>query len=43
VYCNVSNLSEYTNSSYQSPPENRYPEDSYWGKMRISFGVKGQF
>jgi hypothetical protein len=43
VYCNISNLAEYTNASYQSPVANRYPEDSYWHKMRISFGVRGSF
>ncbi|BET68671.1 hypothetical protein ASA1KI_35890 [Opitutales bacterium ASA1] len=43
VFCNVSNLFEYTNSSYQSPPANGYPEDSYWHKRRIAFGVKGSF
>jgi TonB-dependent receptor len=43
VYCNFSNLAEYTNASYQSPVANRYPEDSYWHKMRISFGVRGSF
>jgi TonB-dependent receptor len=43
VFCNVSNLGEYTNYSTQSPVKNDYPEDSYWHKMRISFGIKGRF
>jgi hypothetical protein len=43
VYCNVSNLAEFTNYSTQSPYDNNYPEDSYWHEMRISFGVKGSF
>lgn len=43
IFMNVTNLTEFTNSSYQSPPYNDYPEDSYWGKRRISFGIKGRF
>ena len=43
VYLNVSNLFEFTNVGYQSPPENNYPEDSYWHQRRWSFGVKGTF
>lgn len=43
LYCNISNLLEYTNYSTQSPYENDYPEDSYWHKMRLSFGIKGSF
>jgi TonB-dependent receptor len=43
VYLNVTNLFEYTNVGYQSPPENGYPEDSYWHQRRWSFGVKGTF
>lgn len=43
VYCNISNLNEFTNYSTQSPFDNDYPEDSYWHKMRVSVGVKGTF
>ena len=43
VFCNISNLGEYTNYSTQSPVKNDYPEDSYWHKMRISFGLKARF
>ena len=43
VFCNVSNLGGYTNYSTQSPVKNDYPEDSYWHKMRISFGIKARF
>jgi TonB-dependent receptor len=43
VYLNVSNLLEFTNVGYQSPPENNYPEDSYFHQRRWSFGVKGTF
>jgi len=43
VYVNVTNLLEYQNVGYQSPPENRYPEDSYFHQRRWSFGVKGTF
>lgn len=43
VFCNVTNLAEYTNSSYQSPPANGYPEDSYWHEIRVAFGIRGRF
>ena len=43
AYCNFTNLGEYTNVSYQQPPENRYPEDVYYERMRISFGLKARF
>jgi TonB-dependent receptor len=43
VYCNFSNLAEYTNYSTQAPVERDYLEDSYWHKMRIAFGVKGTY
>jgi outer membrane receptor protein involved in Fe transport len=43
VYLNITNLFEFTNVGYQSPPENNYPEDSYWHQRRWSFGVKGTF
>jgi TonB-dependent receptor len=43
AYCNISNLTEFTNYSTQSPFDNDYPEDSYWHKMRISFGIKARF
>jgi len=43
VYFNVSNLFEYRNYSTQSPPANRYPEDSYWHKRRFAVGLKGSF
>lgn len=43
VYCNISNLLEFTNYSTQSPYENDYPEDSYWHRRRISVGIKGTF
>jgi len=43
AYWNISNLGEYTNSSYQSPSGNNYPEDSYWHKMRMSVGIKARF
>ena len=43
AYWNISNLGEYVNASYQSPPENGYPEDSYWHKMRMSVGIKARF
>jgi len=43
VYCNVSNLMEFTNYSTQSPFDNDYPEDSYWHKRRISIGIKARF
>lgn len=43
VYVNITNIFEYTNVGYQSPPENGYQEDSYWHQRRWSFGVKGTF
>jgi TonB-dependent receptor len=43
LYWNISNLAEYKNSSYQSPVKNNYPEDSYWHKRRMSFGIKARF
>jgi len=43
AYCNFTNLGEYINVSYQQPPENRYPEDVYYERMRISFGLKARF
>lgn len=43
LYLNVTNLFEYTNVGYQSPPKNRYPEDSYFHQRRWSFGIKGSF
>ncbi len=43
LFCNVSNLDEYTNSSYQDRPEFGYPEDSYWHELRVAFGVKGTY
>ena len=43
VYLNITNLLEFTNVGYQSPPKNGYPEDSYHHQRRWSFGVKATF
>ena len=43
AYCNITNLNEFTNYSTQAPFERNYPEDSYWHKMRVAFGIKGTF